>query len=466
MISLPALRINTPPLTLSLEQQIQYLAIEANRQFDELLRWARDLTGQSGQVPSFSADVDLQGHRIIHMADPDNLTDGANKRYVDEKHENQAIEIQEILDVLHDPLPPSSNGAIILRRAVPTTVADSVEIGSFKLINDAHAFDLAMTVSDSSFSVAKAYTIVTQRGMNTDWEIALPLFDTGPGSSQNFELDVKQTDAASTVSLRLRRTAGTTAGTATIQIQPRGNIADLFTESTATASVTPPTVILQSAILTVKDRLVGINTKTPLSLLHLSQDSASAVQLRLTDTVTPTDVTVRAAANLCDVDVLPASGSADAAIRLFRTTNTSGLVTLQIYLGTGSTTVNTQFAGTGNSYIAVNNGNLSIGSTAVGASAVKTVLMGTGTAPTSSPADAFQLYSADQAIGNACAHFRCENGAIILLFEGAALTAASGGALSTGGAAVLSTADSTILANAITRIGQLEARLQANGLIT
>lgn len=47
-----------------------------------------------------------------------------------------------------------------------------------------------------------------------------------------------------------------------------------------------------------------------------------------------------------------------------------------------------------------------------------------------------------------------------------ALTPASGGTLTTGGAAILSTADSTILANAITRIGQLESRLQALGLIS
>lgn len=62
--------------------------------------------------------------------------------------------------------------------------------------------------------------------------------------------------------------------------------------------------------------------------------------------------------------------------------------------------------------------------------------------------DAFCFYSDDQTAGNAAPHFRTENGDIIKLFKGAALTAA----------------DAT-LATAITRIAELEARLQASGLI-
>ena len=71
-----------------------------------------------------------------------------------------------------------------------------------------------------------------------------------------------------------------------------------------------------------------------------------------------------------------------------------------------------------------------------------------GTAPNGVITDSFALYSADIVAGNAAPHFRTENGNIIKLFTGAALTASDG-----------------TLANAVTRIAELEARLQAHGLI-
>jgi hypothetical protein len=66
-------------------------------------------------------------------------------------------------------------------------------------------------------------------------------------------------------------------------------------------------------------------------------------------------------------------------------------------------------------------GNLCLGLTAAGTSATKTVAISTGTAPAASPADACQLYSADQAAGNACLHTRTEGGAVIKLYQGAAV---------------------------------------------
>ena len=68
--------------------------------------------------------------------------------------------------------------------------------------------------------------------------------------------------------------------------------------------------------------------------------------------------------------------------------------------------------------------------------------------PSTNVTDSFQQYSADIVAGNAAPHFRTENGNIIKLFRGAALTASDG-----------------TLANAVTRIAELEARLQAHGLI-
>lgn len=87
-------------------------------------------------------------------------------------------------------------------------------------------------------------------------------------------------------------------------------------------------------------------------------------------------------------------------------------------------------------------------STPVAAYGGNTFFIANGTAPTTTGTDSFCLYSADIIAGNAAPHFRTENGSIIKLFRGAALTASDG-----------------TLANAVTRIAELEARLQAAGLI-
>jgi hypothetical protein len=68
------------------------------------------------------------------------------------------------------------------------------------------------------------------------------------------------------------------------------------------------------------------------------------------------------------------------------------------------------------------------GAAAVGTSGAGVVGLANGTAPSSSPADMFQLYSNDQAAGNACPHFRTENGAIIKLYQLAHVADPSGGA--------------------------------------
>jgi len=63
------------------------------------------------------------------------------------------------------------------------------------------------------------------------------------------------------------------------------------------------------------------------------------------------------------------------------------------------------------------NRNVLINSGATGTSAVATLVIGTGTAPTSSPSDLIQIYSADVTAGNAAPHFRTENGAVIKLYQ-------------------------------------------------
>jgi hypothetical protein len=72
-------------------------------------------------------------------------------------------------------------------------------------------------------------------------------------------------------------------------------------------------------------------------------------------------------------------------------------------------------------------GNVQIGAVPVGTNGVRNLTIGSGTAPSSSPADAAALYVADQAAGNACVHIRTEGGAVIKLYQQALIADPSGG---------------------------------------
>lgn len=84
----------------------------------------------------------------------------------------------------------------------------------------------------------------------------------------------------------------------------------------------------------------------------------------------------------------------------------------------------------------------------------------TNTAVGASVTDGYLQYSADVTAGNAAPHFKTEGGDIVKLFTGAALTAADAGVVNTGDA----TTDG-VIDNMRIRIGELEARLQAHGLL-
>lgn len=105
-------------------------------------------------------------------------------------------------------------------------------------------------------------------------------------------------------------------------------------------------------------------------------------------------------------------------------------VTIKYYNGSwleGLRINNTGAAGPfGNVLLMAGGGNVGIGQSSFGTNADKVLAIGTGTAPTTSPADAFQMYSADQAAGNAAPHFRTEGGAIIKLYQQANIADADG----------------------------------------
>jgi len=171
----------------------------------------------------------------------------------------------------------------------------------------------------------------------------------------------------------------------------------------------------------------------------------------------------------------------------FGVTQTAGTITTGygVYISTvgGTTTWGLYQAAAANSnYFA---GCILIGSTSIlDPGATNTIAVANGTAPDSSIADSTQIYSADQAAGNACLHTRTEGGAIIKLFQGAALTAQlttiTHTAPGTPDYAIQDLVQTTgygfvtkdegnsvlkVIANLQTRVSELETRLKAHGLL-
>jgi len=155
---------------------------------------------------------------------------------------------------------------------------------------------------------------------------------------------------------------------------------------------------------------VGLATLTPRESLEvagqLAVSGAAARGLRTYGTGTD------ASTNL-DLDISNIS-TATGNVRVFRTTNTSGALTLQILRGNNSTSVQHQFGSFGNSVLAALTGNVGIRTSTFGTNADAVFAVGSGTAPTTSPADAAQMWVADQngVAGKAAWHLRDETGII------------------------------------------------------
>lgn len=130
-------------------------------------------------------------------------------------------------------------------RTVPTTVGQYVQLGSFTITNGAHAFKIFITVSDSGFSVSKSYIITPKYDDITTWTDVNPITDSGAYSSNNFALEVNVTTTV--VAFRLRRTQGSTAGTANVFIEYGYNA--IYSSASGTGTSTSSGVY-HSAVLT------------------------------------------------------------------------------------------------------------------------------------------------------------------------------------------------------------------------
>ncbi|HBW23909.1 MAG: hypothetical protein A2X28_06130 [Elusimicrobia bacterium GWA2_56_46] len=156
---------------------------------------------------------------------------------------------------------------------LPVTQNNYVQIGNFTVANGAHNLYVSITVSDAGFSVAKQYSLPIYNDMTGgSWRDALPVSNTGPDGGNDFVLEVNVNSTV--VFLRLRRTSGSTAGTAMVGIETVGPSGDIFTPASGTGASVPNQLLAVTALTQLGGK-VGISTGTPEARLDvLSAGSA------------------------------------------------------------------------------------------------------------------------------------------------------------------------------------------------
>jgi hypothetical protein len=154
-------------------------------------------------------------------------------------------------------------------RALPTTVNDVILIGSFTQTDGSYNLDIAVSIEESGFSVTKRYMITSQNGEHTSFVKALPIVNSGDFSSEDFDLDFEHNSGTDVLTLRLRRTVGSTAGSAKIHIQNRSSNSNTFAGSSTTSSESAPTNFANSTVITQVDQNVGIGVLAPSTKLEV-----------------------------------------------------------------------------------------------------------------------------------------------------------------------------------------------------
>jgi hypothetical protein len=456
------LSVNEPNASLDSEAKVRYTISRLNEALRSLWQAVFYLSGAGGDIIQLFADLDMQDHRILNLAYPVDQPDGSNKQYVDDEIER----LQQQIDILKEELDQLviNPGVIVVLRAVPTVVNDIVEIGNFKVTGSGQNLDIAITVSDTNFSVSKRWLLSTNKSINSDWQIAIPLVSTGPQNSNNFDLDVKQVDADEKIYLRIRRTAGATVATATVHIHLRGVGTTAFFPTSATASVTAPTTFLEDAILVEVDGHVLVQTQVPgqtftgstnLTVSGVGTSSGAGVFEGISQA---TDADELATVILSATDknsTNPGDKRAGLIAGLLSGTtanNRGGVWDFYTKIDGGTITRRTRLD---------NRGNWLVNSVVAPASMQYGVSMKNGTAPTADVADQNSEWSDDQAAGNSARHFRTENGAVIKLYRETALTAADNTAID----AIYDATEQAVLNNVRTRVNEIEARMQNLGFL-
>lgn len=474
-------RVPSPTPFLTEKEKIDRLTQDLNTTLLTIRSAFQNLIGAEGIIPPFEADINLNGHKVVNAAEPTAKKDYTTKNYVDSQLEILQNIINQILEIIHNELPPSlGQRDLYLSRLLPTGANDTIAIGYFQLTNDAHSLDLAITIADSAnTSLAKRFLLETNRSFNTTWETALPLVDTGvSANSDDFDLEARQDNAASQLHLRLRRTAGTsTAATALVHMHQRGSLAEVFLESsTGSASVTATTAFVQNTLLTQKDTFLGIQNQTPIFSLHasvhtsgatfFSQDSygsnSGLVGRRANGTrAAPTAIAVN------DV-LLHISGRGATGATFTGPRSQIQFVAEEAYTATNQGTGIT-FSATPPASITLaekarltGEGNWLLGTTAFGSGATQSLVIANGTVPGSDVANQHSYYGTTTSTNiTSVPTWRSADGLTLRMFQQAALTAADNTAIN----AVYDATEQGVLNNVRDRVNEIETRMKVLGML-
>jgi len=117
-----------------------------------------------------------------------------------------------------------------LTRDIPTTTNNYISIGNWVLQNGSAYFEISTQVNSSGFTISKSYRFsVINNATGNTWQKVLPEVDSGQSGSNNFDLLINSNN--STVSFRIKRASGSTAGEIKIYISKYGSLDDVFTSA-------------------------------------------------------------------------------------------------------------------------------------------------------------------------------------------------------------------------------------------
>lgn len=114
-----------------------------------------------------------------------------------------------------------------------------ISIGSWSLLNGNGYFEISTQVNTSGFTISKSYRFsVISSATSGAWQKVLPEVDSGASSGNDFDLLINSN--GSTVSFRIRRVSGSTAGEIKIYISKYGSLDDVFTTAQDTGTISAP----------------------------------------------------------------------------------------------------------------------------------------------------------------------------------------------------------------------------------
>jgi hypothetical protein len=286
-----------------------YVPASAGIPFSEVERWRQQLlhgvvpAGMPGNVLGMLAQ-----HKLYWGNDTDLYRVSANALQTDGSFNAAGGLINKGVPVL----PQDTNSTVYsLSRALPTVAGTEVDLGSFAATA---TFDITYSMHGSGYDQGKRYFIPAfYNATGAAWQTVNPISASGAyyGNDANLEVNVN----GNTVSFRLRRTGGTTAGTAQVTIVQHGSSA-VFTPSTATSAVSAPTV----SFGTITVQPLGAATSSQwvgyidsLGVQHTSQPSFTDIGGSLAHSQLPTLVSADVPANAANTSGNAATATALAA---------------------------------------------------------------------------------------------------------------------------------------------------------